>query len=98
MRKVVYNKSKCRSYGNATSVSVKKKTVRLKKGKTFKLGASFKKTGTVKQHRKLSYETTKPKVAKVNKKGKIKAVGKGTCKVYAYAQNGVMKVIKVTVK
>ena len=90
--------TKGKSYGNVTSVSVKKKTVRLKKGKTFKLGASFKKTGTVKQHRKLSYETTKPKVAKVDKKGKIKAVGVGTCYVYAYTQNGFYKRVKVVVK
>ena len=85
-------------YGNATSVSVKKKSVKLKKGKTCKLGASARKKGTVKQHRRLSYETTNPAVATVSSSGKIKAVGKGTCYIYAYTQNGLFKRVKVTVK
>ena len=52
----------------------------------------------MKKHRKLSYETSNPAVAKVLKNGKIKAVGKGSCNVYVYAQNGVYKKVKVTVK
>ena len=40
----------------------------------------------------------KPHIAAVNKKGKITAVGKGSCYVYAYAQNGVCAKVKVTVK
>ena len=87
-----------KSYGNVTSVSVKKKSVKLKKGKTFKLGASFKKKGKIRQHRRLSYESTNPAVATVNSSGKIKAVGKGTCYIYAYTQNGLFKRVKVTVK
>ena len=85
-------------YGNATSVTVKKKSIKLKKGKTFKIGASVRKKGKVKQHRRLSYESTNPAVATVNSSGKIKAVGKGTCYVYAYTQNGLFKRVKVTVK
>ena len=42
-------------------------------------------------------ESSDRKVAKV-KNGKIIAVGKGTCKIYVYAQNGEWDVIKVTVK
>ena len=37
-------------------------------------------------------------VAKITKKGVVKGVGKGTCFVYAYAQNGVYAKVKVTVK
>ena len=46
----------------------------------------------------LKYASTNPKIAKVNSKGTITAVSKGTCYVYVYAQNGVYKKIKVTVK
>ena len=49
-------------------------------------------------HRKVAWESDNLNVAKVNSKGKITAVGKGTCYVYAYAQNGVAAKIKVTVK
>ena len=81
---------------NPTKVTTKK-TKALKKGKTFKLGA--KQVGKkVKKHRGLCYETSNPNVAIVSKKGVVKAVGKGTCYVYAYAQNGVVKKVKITVK
>ena len=49
-------------------------------------------------HRKVAWESDDLTVAKVNSKGKITAVGKGSCYVYAYAQNGVSAKIKVTVK
>ena len=47
---------------------------------------------------RLRYYSTNTKIAKVNKKGKITAVGKGNCKIYVLAINGVHKVVKVTVK
>ena len=69
----------------------------LKKGKTFKLRA--KAVGkNVKKHVAVRYESTNPKVAKVSKSGKITAKKKGKCYVYVFAQNGVFKKIKVTVK
>ena len=46
----------------------------------------------------LRYMSSDRKVATVSKAGKVKAVGKGSCKVYAYAANGVWKVVKVTVR
>ena len=46
----------------------------------------------------MRYESTNTKVATVSSKGVIKGVKKGTCYVYAYAQNGIAKKIKVTVK
>ena len=87
--------------GNDKSVKVKKSKFKLKKGKTATIKAYAKaksKKLSVKRHRKLAYETSNPKVAKVSSKGKIKAVGKGSCSIYVYAQNGVYKAVKVTVK
>ncbi|MBQ1407627.1 MAG: leucine-rich repeat protein [Eubacterium sp.] len=73
--------------------------VTIKKGKTAKIKASeVKADKPIKRHRKLAYESSNTKVATVTKKGSIKAVGKGKCKIYVYAQNGVNKVINVTVK
>ena len=85
--------------GNPTKVTTKakKNKVTVKVKKTFKLAG--KQVGKkVKKHRAVSYETSNAKIATVSKKGVIKGVKKGTCKVYAYAQNGVCAVIKVTVK
>ena len=83
---------------NPKAVTVKKTKVNLKVKKTFKLGAKIKKgSGTIKNKRKLKYESSNKKVAVVDKNGKIKAVGKGKCYVYAYAQNGVYKKVTVTV-
>lgn len=45
----------------------------------------------------ITYESTNKSVATVNSDGKITAIAKGTCNIYAYAQNGVYTKIKVTV-
>ena len=84
---------------NPKAVTVKKTNVNLKRKETFKLGAEIKKgSGTIKNKRKLKYESSNEKVAVVDKNGKIKAVGKGKCCVYAYAQNGAYKKVKVEVR
>jgi hypothetical protein len=75
--------------------------VNIKVGKTFKLQAAAKAESTklkVKKFRALTYESSNKAVATVSNKGVIKAVGKGTCDVYVYAQNGVLVKIKVKVK
>jgi uncharacterized protein YjdB len=46
----------------------------------------------------IRYESSNKAIATVNSKGKIIAKAKGTCYVYAYAQNGVYKKITVTVE
>lgn len=89
--------------GNAKTVTTKakKNKVSIKVKKTFNLKAKAKPASSklkVKKHRGLLYESTDKKVATVDKKGVIKGVGKGTCYVYVYAQNGICKKIKVTVK
>ena len=75
--------------------------VTLAKGKTVKLKAKVAKAAkklTLKTHRAVKWESSNTSVAKVTASGKIKAVGKGTCYVCAYAQNGVFAKCKVTVK
>ena len=97
--KVVYSTTDGGKYGNAKSIKVRKSTVKLKKGKTFNLKASVvKKNRKIKTYRKLAYESSNTKVATVSKKGVIKAKKKGSCTIYVYAQNGVYKKVKVTVK
>jgi len=44
------------------------------------------------------YYSSNANVAVVNGNGKVKAVGKGRCVVYAIANNGVRTSVKVTVK
>ena len=85
----------------AVTTKARKNKVSLKKGKTFKLEGkevAQSKKRKVKRFRPIAYESTNKKIATVSVKGKIKAVGKGTCYVYAYAQNGLYKKIKVTVR
>ena len=87
---------------NVTGVKVKKATFTLKKGKTAKIKAKLilqkKSKKPLKHCAKFRYASSNKKVAKVSKKGKITAVGKGKCTVYVYAVSGVSKKIKVTVK
>ena len=98
--KTVHATTKSSKYGNAKSVKVNKTKVTLKKKKTFKLKCSevAEKGRKVHIHRGIKYESSNTKIATVSNKGVIKAKKKGTCYVYAYAQNGVYKKIKVTVK
>lgn len=88
-------------YGNAKEVRVNKNktTVTLKKGKKYNLKAKeIKKSKKIKKHRAICYESSNTKIATVSKKGVITAKGKGSCTIYAYAQNGIFKKIKVKVK
>ena len=86
-------------YGVAKAVKLNKSKVKIKKGKTFKIKASeIKKDKKIKKHRAICYESSNTKIATVNSKGKIKAKKKGKCTIYVYAQNGVYKSVKVTVK
>ena len=101
--KAVHVATKGGKITNYKSVTTKarKNRVSVKKGKTFKLGAKAVKQSvklTVKDHRGLRYVSTNTKVATVSTKGTIKGKKKGSCYVYVYAQNGVFKKIKVTVK
>lgn len=99
--KVIHVTTKGGKYGNYKSVKFTnaKSSITIKKGKSFTLKAKAVKTDKkVKNHRKICFESSNTGVAKINSKGKITAKGKGTAKIFAYAQNGVYKVIKVKVK
>lgn len=87
-------------YGNIQLLQLNKTKVTLKKNKTFKLKTkTVKEAGkTIKIHRKIAYESTNTSIATVDKNGKIKALSKGSCYIYVYAQNGIFARIHVTVK
>ena len=76
-------------YGNAKAVSVKTAQIKAKE---------VKKDKKIARHRKLCYESSNTKVATVTPDGLIRATGKGTCTIWVYAQNGVYKALKITVK
>lgn len=87
------------TYGNYKSIKLNKKSVTLKTGKTFKLKVTaVSKGGKIKIHRRICYESSNTDIATVSSKGKIKAKAAGTCYVFAYAQDGTYKSIKVRVK
>ena len=93
-------------YGIAKSVSVTKignkknvSKITLKKGKTAQITAKeIKKDKKIRHHRKLCYESSNTAVATVTPEGLLQAVGKGTCTIWVYAQNGVYAALTVTVK
>ena len=102
----VYATTKGGKYTNPKSVRItkpdrakKKSEVIIKKGKKVQLKANIEKgKQAVKEYRKLSYETSNKKIATVSAKGVIKGVRRGTCYVYVYAQNGVYRKVKVTIR
>ena len=92
-----------KKYGDWTGVKLKNITggrLTLKKGRTFTIRASAvkPKKKKVQTHRKLCYESDRPSVAKVTKKGVITAKKKGRATIYVYAQNGLFEKFTVTVK
>ena len=85
--------------GNNTKVTLNKKKLILKAGKSKKLKATVKKGKLkVKKHRKVMWESSNPEVATATNSGKIKAISKGKAIIYAYAQNGKFAKCTVTVK
>ncbi|MDO4859773.1 MAG: metallophosphoesterase [Bacillota bacterium] len=103
--RIVHAATKGGKVGNHKKVTVKKAV--LTKAKNLKVGKSLSiKPSLVLQSKKLKfkkhvavrYESTNPKVAAVSAKGRLTAKKKGSCKVYVYAQNGVVKTIPVRVK
>ena len=93
-----------KKYTNPKSITVKKKKITLKAGKSYAIKAKINKIDKKKSLMKethgaaLRYCSSNSKIAKVSSKGKITAKAAGKCKVYVYAINGVRKTIRVTVK
>ena len=88
---------------NPINVSVDKKVLEkaknLEVSKTLQLKAqAVMKQGTnAKEHVKIRYESSNKKIATVSSTGKVTGKKKGTCYIYAYAQNGICKAVKVRV-
>ena len=92
------------AYTNARRVTVQKSSYVLSTGKTAVVKAE---TVPEIQGKKLlgndhaaryRYSSDNKKVATIDENGKITAVGKGTCHIYIYAQNGTSTKVTVTVK
>ena len=87
---------------NTRSVTLNKTRLTLKAGRSARLKATLKgvKSGMkVLDHvRKVRWYSTNANVATVDANGRVKAVAKGSCTVYAIANNGVRNKAKVTVK
>ena len=87
---------------NARSVKLNKTALTLKAGRSSKLKATLNgvKSGMklLAHVAKVRFYSTDANVATVDADGKVKAVGKGTCTVYAIANNGVRSSAKVKVK
>lgn len=97
--------------GNYKSVKIKakktgekyktRKTISLKAGEKARIKATGVKASRktkVKTILKMRYVSSRPEVAQVTARGVIKAKGKGSCIIYAYAQNGISKGLKIKVK
>lgn len=80
----------------AASLKLDKSTATLYTGKASNT-ITVKVTKVTGASQTVSWTSDKPKVAKVDSKGKITAVGKGTANIKATA-NGITQVVKVTVK
>ena len=97
--KTVHVARKGQESGNPEDIKVSDKTIKLKIGKTAKInGRIVPGTLPVSVHREIEYESSNPRIAKVDRKaGMITSKKKGTCYIYVYAQNGLYKKAKVKV-
>lgn len=76
-------------------VIISKKSVNLQTGKTIQLKATVTPSNAVKKT--VKWKTSKPKVAVVNSKGKVKAKEAGTAIITAYTANGKKGICKIKV-
>ena len=97
---VIYTNTTGGKKADIKKVTVNKKAFTLKKGKTATIKAkAIASKGKFKKYTSnIRYVSTNTSIATVSKKGVIKAKAKGKCYVYCYAQNGLYKKVKVTVK
>ncbi|MGN0173240.1 MAG: hypothetical protein ACI39F_02265, partial [Acutalibacteraceae bacterium] len=101
--KTIHIATKGGKVGNTKKITVKnlntlQKTMSVGTARNIKIKLTNPSGVKVKTHRKVCYESSDKNVATVNISGKITAKGKGTCYIYVYTQNGLMKKIKITVK
>lgn len=97
--KMIFVTTKNGRYDNPKALKVAKTKLSVKKGKKTSIRVSqAKTTKKVKKLAAIRFESSNPKIATVSAKGVVKGIGKGSCNIYIYAQNGVTKTVKVTVK
>ena len=96
--------AKRKGYTNPKTLKLTKSSFSIKVGKTAKIKAKVTLADSKKKHiskehgAKLRYKSSDKKIASIDKNGKIKGIKKGTCTIYVYTINGIMKKAKVTVK
>ena len=78
------------------SITLNKSSVSINKGKTYTLKATINPSSAT--DKTLNWTSSKPKVATVDKNGKVKAVAKGTATITVTSKNGKKATCKVTVK
>ena len=79
------------------SIKLNKKSATLKKGKTLQLEIKKIKPADA-FNQKVKWSSSDKDVAKVDKKGKVKAVGKGECIITCEAKDGSGAIAKVKIK
>lgn len=90
-------------YTNPKALEINKSSAAIKEGKTYKIKANVLKKNTSKSFipkdhgAEIRYVSSDKSVAKVDEKGKVKAVKKGTCNIYVFAINGSSKCVKIRV-
>ena len=95
---------KSTKYSNVKKLTLTKKKYTVKVGKTAKIKAKVTLVNKNKKHipkghgAKFRYKSSDTSIATVDKNGKIKGIKKGTCTIYVYSINGLMKKAKVTIK
>ena len=95
--------TKNKTYSNVKKLTIKKSKYTLKAGKTAKINATVTLANKKRKHlpksyaAKFRYKSSDKSIATVNKNGTIKALKKGTCTIYVYSVNGLVKKAKVTI-
>ena len=95
-----YTGNGTKKIANPGSLTLKTPSMTVKLGKTKSIKATVKtvKKGNLATHvAKLRYISSNTSVATVTSKGKVKAVGAGSCKIYVLTTNGIWKTVTVTV-
>ena len=92
-------------YSNPEKLTIKSaKSVTLNIGKASKIKAKVTLSNKNKKHlpkkygAKIRYKSSDTSIATVSESGKIKGIKKGTCTIYVYSINGLLKKVKITVK
>lgn len=99
--KVVHSITESKKYGNPVKVTSDISNLKLTEGEEAAVTCQVELPDSkkLKEHTAvIRYESSDQEIATVDSNGSITAKSKGTCYVYAYAQNGVYKRIKVAVQ